>query len=107
MAHPHDISDLYLAPVALALDARIEALGRLDRPALRHEIALEGEYPDWTREFRATCLLAAITRGVRTHGWDFEWDPRGVRVSNHEHTYVLGVPLTLTAFLEDSEEPAR
>jgi hypothetical protein len=30
-ARPHHISDLYLAPMALEVDARIEQLGRLDK----------------------------------------------------------------------------
>ena len=28
---PHDVTDLYLAPVRLAVDARIEKLGRVDK----------------------------------------------------------------------------
>jgi len=31
---PHDITDLYLAPVALAVDACIEELGNLDKDRL-------------------------------------------------------------------------
>ena len=49
-ARPHDISDLYLAPMALEVDARIEELGRLDKERLAYEVALEADTPDFTRE---------------------------------------------------------
>ena len=37
---PHDLSDLYLAPVLLAVDARLEELGKLDLGQLAYEVAL-------------------------------------------------------------------
>ena len=37
---PHDVTDLYLAPVALAVDARIEELGQLDKDELVYEVAV-------------------------------------------------------------------
>ena len=40
-SRPHDITDLYLAPVALKVDARIEELGHLDKDRLAYEVALE------------------------------------------------------------------
>lgn len=33
---PHDITDLYLAPVVLAVDAKIAELGRLDQQGLAY-----------------------------------------------------------------------
>ena len=52
---PHDISDLYLAPVVLAVDARIEELGQLDKDRLTYEVALESDSPDFTRHLREEC----------------------------------------------------
>ncbi len=50
---PHDLTDLNLAPIALAIDQRIEELGRLDAKDLAYEIALKSDQPDWTAEFRS------------------------------------------------------
>ena len=36
---PHDLTDLYLAPVVLTVDARIAELGRLDRDRLAYKVA--------------------------------------------------------------------
>ena len=44
---PHDVTDLYLAPVLLAVDARIEELGKLDKDGLAYEVALESNSPDF------------------------------------------------------------
>jgi hypothetical protein len=35
---PHDVTDLYLAPVLLAVDARIGELGKLDKDRLVYEV---------------------------------------------------------------------
>ena len=40
---PHDIPDLFLAPVVLAIDAKIEELARLDARQLAYEVALESD----------------------------------------------------------------
>lgn len=99
---PHDITDLYLAPVALAVDARIEELGRLDKDQLAYEVALESDSPDFTRSMREEALIRSITHLIDTHDWKFSWDPRGVRLSHESHTFVLGIPAGFGEYLEDS-----
>jgi hypothetical protein len=89
---PHDVTDLYLAPVLLAVDARIEELGRLDRDGLAYEVALESDVPDFTRQMREEAVIRAITHLVDTHHWEFSWDPRGIRMTHDAHTLVLGLP---------------
>ena len=74
-ARPHDITDLYLAPVALAVDARVEELGRLDKEGLAYEAALESDTPDFTRQMREEALIRTVTHLVDTHDWKFSWDP--------------------------------
>jgi hypothetical protein len=101
-ARPHDISDLYLAPIALEVDARIEELGRLDKERLAYEVALEADTPDFTRELREEGLIRTITHLIETHHWDFSWDPRGLRLSHEAHTFVLGIPAVFVQYLEDS-----
>jgi hypothetical protein len=101
-ARPHDISDLYLAPMALEVDARIEELGRLDKERLAYEVALEADTPDFTRELREEGLIRTITHLIETHHWDFSWDPRGLRLTHEAHTFVLGIPAVFVQYLEDS-----
>jgi len=102
---PHDIADLYLAPVALAVDARIEELGHLGKDQLAYEVALESDSPGFTRSMRQEALIRAITHLIDTHDWTFGWDPRGIRLSHDAHTFVLGIPATLREYVEDSPEP--
>ncbi|HYB47859.1 MAG TPA: hypothetical protein VED20_10950 [Streptosporangiaceae bacterium] len=101
---PHDITDLYLAPVALAVDARIEELGRLDQERLTYEVALESDTPDFTRGMREEALIRTITHLIDCHDWDFSWDPRGLRLTHDAHTFVLGLPAVLVEYLEDSPQ---
>jgi hypothetical protein len=101
-ARPHDISDLYLAPVALEVDARIEELGRLDKERLAYEVALEADSPDFTPQMRQEGLIRTITHLIETHNWKFSWDPRGLRLTHDAHTFVLGIPAVFTEYLQDN-----
>jgi hypothetical protein len=98
-ALPHDIPDLYLAPVVLAVDARIEELGRLDIDRFAVEVALESDSPDWTRKIREDALIRAIQHTMDGHDWTFSWDPRGLRMSHAAHTLALGIPPVFTEYL--------
>ena len=101
---PHDITDLYLAPVTLAVDARIEELGQLDKDRLAYEVALESDSPDFTRHLREEALIRTVTHLIDTHDWQFSWDPRGLRLTHEAHTFVLGIPAVFLEYLEDSPE---
>ena len=54
---PHDLTDLYLAPVVLEVDARIEELGQLGKDGLAYEVALDSDSPDYTRRVREDGLI--------------------------------------------------
>ena len=99
---PHDLSDLYLAPVVLGVDARIEELGHLDKDALVYEVALESDKPDYSRALREEALIRTVTHLIDCHGWEFRWDPRGLRLTHNAHTFVLGIPAGLVEYLEGS-----
>lgn len=99
---PHDMTDLYLAPVALAVDARIEEFGRLDKERLAYEVALESDTPDFTRRMREDGLIRAVTHLIDTHDWDVGWDPRGLRLTHEAHTFVLGIPAVFMSYLADA-----
>jgi len=98
---PHDVTDLYLAPVLLAVDAKIEELGRLDKDGLAYEVALESDSPDTTRHIREGALITTITHLIDTHHWEFSWDPRGLRATHDQHTLVLGIPEVFLDYLGD------
>ncbi len=100
---PHDLSDLYLAPVVLALEARIEQLGLLDREKLALHVALVSDQADWTRDLRESALLKAVRHLIDCHNWELSWDPRGIRLTHGIHGLVLGVPATFVEFLSASK----
>jgi hypothetical protein len=99
---PHDIPDLYLAPVVLAVDARIEMLGHLDRDGLAYEVGLESDSPDFTRPMREQALIRTVTHLIDCHDWKLSWDPRGLRLTHGTHTFVLGVPAVFLDYLGTS-----
>ena len=99
---PHDLTDLYLAPVVLTVDARIAELGRLDRDRLAYKVALESDLPDFTRAVREEALIRAVTHLIDSHDWKFSWDPRGLRLTHDTHTFVLGVPAVFLEYLADA-----
>jgi hypothetical protein len=109
---PHDVTDLYLSPVALAVDARIEELGHLGKDQLDYEIALESDLPGFTRSMREEALIRSVTHLIDRHGWEFSWDPRGLRLSHDAHSLVLGIPVVFAEYLEGKRrrtphEPSR
>ena len=99
---PHDVTDLYLAPVILGIDARIDEYSRLNADELAYQVALEGDVADRTRELREAGFLRAVSRFVETHDWELSMDRRGIRLTHGEHTLVLGVPPTVEAYLAGS-----
>ena len=89
--------------MVLGVDARIEELGHLDKDALAYEVALESDEPDFTRAMREEGLIRTVTHLISTcHGWEFRWDPRGLRLTHNAHTFVLGIPAALLEYLEGS-----
>ncbi len=101
-ARPHDMADLYLAPVVLVVDARIEELGHLDKDGLAYEVGLESDSPDFTRPMREKALIRTVTHPIDCHGWELGWDLRGLRLTHDAHTLVLGVPAVFLEYLEDA-----
>jgi hypothetical protein len=99
---PHDVTDLYLAPVVLAVDARIEELSQLDKDQLAHKVAFQSDSQDYTPGMREKALIRTVTYLVDGHGWEFGWDPRGLRLTHDAHTFVLGIPAVFLEYLKDS-----
>lgn len=97
---PHGVPDLYLAPVALELDARIAELATLTDDKLALEVALESDSPDWTAGMRRDAILHTVGHLVDLHGWALAWDARGIRVSHGKRALVLGVPASFHRFVD-------
>ena len=106
-AAPHDVSDLFLAPLVIALDERIDELGALDPDDLAMRVAIEGDRPASTREFRITGLLATVTHLIDLHHWEPSWQPRGIELSHGGRKVVLGVPASLTDFVSGASAAAH
>ena len=96
---PHDVTDLYLAPVLLAVDAKIEELGKLDKDGLAYEVVLESNSLDTTRQMREEALIRTITHLIEMHHWELSWDARGLRLTHDAHTFVLGIPAVFHDYL--------
>lgn len=101
---PHDMSDLYLAPIVLAVDARIEELSHLDIDGLTTEVALESDLPDWDRKIREEALIRAVGHLIDCHNWMFSWDTRGLRLTHGGHTFVLGIPSAFVEYLSGTQQ---
>jgi len=97
---PHGVSDLYMAPVVIAIDARIEQLGKLDLAQLEERVALDSNRPDWSREDRVRGLLESIRHLIDCHRWLLSWNNRGVRLTHGDYSIVLGVPETFFEYVE-------
>lgn len=104
---PQDISDLYLAPVVLAIDARLTELGSMSDDDLVYEIALDSNLADWTAELRQHAVLRTVAYLTNLHGWTLEWDPRGVRLAHGSHVLVLGVPPNVAAYVAGTLSTGR
>jgi hypothetical protein len=98
--HPRDVADLYLAPVVLALDARLDELGALDTEELAERVALDADSPDWSLEMRQSGLLRTVEHMIDLHGWTLSWHPRGLRMVHETSSLVLGVPSVFASYLE-------
>jgi hypothetical protein len=99
MTIPHDVTDLALAPVVLALDERLEDLGRLDLHGLGQRIALDTNGLDSTRDMREHGLILAVQRQIDLHGWKLTWEPRGFALTHGPHRVVLGASPAMHAYV--------
>ncbi len=95
---PRDLTDLYLSPLALELDRRLQRLSGLTTRQLDVEVAAATDCEPTPLDRRALLLLA-LTDQLATRGWDVSWDPRGMRLGHGSHSLVLGVPDTVRSYL--------
>ncbi len=106
MPLPHDAVDLQLAPVALAIDKELSALGRLAPDQLEGQIMLAVNRRSSeleSRRAREETLIWLVTRFVPLHGWEVALEERGLRMAHRGHTLVLGLPATVRGYLAAAE----
>jgi hypothetical protein len=98
---PRDYSDLFLAPVALQVDQRLDEFAAMERDALHERVVVETNNEARTRAERIRDVIDTVTRLLDLHGWTAGWDDRGVRLSHGQNTLVLGVPRNLVQYVEE------
>ena len=101
---PRDYSDLFLAPVALSVDERLQSMAGLDRDELHQRVVLVSNDEASTRSRRARDVVQTAVHLLDLHGWRAEWDPRGVRLSHDAHSLVLGVPESVRSYVAEPTE---
>jgi hypothetical protein len=98
---PRDYSDLFLAPVALQVDQRLDEFAAMERDALHERVVVETNKEARTRADRIRDVVDTVTRLLDLHGWTARWDDRGVRLSHGQNTLVLGVPRNLVLYVDE------
>jgi hypothetical protein len=98
-ALPHDVHDLYLAPVVLAVDALVDELGALEPGALAARLAGTSHLADRTRALREAELIQTLRLSTTLHGWELTVEDRGVRLAHDDHSVVIGLSTRLREFL--------
>jgi hypothetical protein len=105
MARPHDITDLYLAPVVLGIDAELATLGHLTPDQLLTYIAVATNREPRFMSERRRYFLEAITHHHEMHGWRATCDPRGLRLTHRGRYVVLGLPANVVSYLGLADQP--
>ena len=77
MALPKDMTDLFLAPVVLTVERRIQELGALSVDELADRVALEADADIANPADRLDGLLRTIGHLQELHDWSLGWDERG------------------------------
>jgi hypothetical protein len=98
---PQNRADLYLAPVALAVDAWLEHAAYVPAQQLRFDLVLVSNIEPSSRADREKALVEAIREAADVHGWDLSLMPRGLRLAHGEHAVTLGLPKSVQQFLDD------
>jgi hypothetical protein len=97
---PSDLTDLYLAPVALRLDRQLAELAEMSQEAIHLWIALATDHEATTLDERRILAVRALQHDVDTHHWDLELDQRGLRLSHGDNALVLGIPESLRVYVD-------
>lgn len=89
---PHDICDLYLAPVALKIDRELDDLAGDAAEDIVTWIAMCTDRKAHSRDERHDLARRALQHLVDTHGWDVRHDAREIRLTHQGHSPRPGNP---------------
>jgi hypothetical protein len=89
---PRDLTDLFLSPVALELDRRLQRLSSLAPDRLDTEVAVATDQQPADERDRRALMLATLTNLAELHDWEVSWHPRGLQLRHERHSLVLGLP---------------
>jgi len=87
--------------VALHVDQRLQAVAELERDQLNMRVVLETNREARTAGQRAQDVMESLTYLLDLHGWTASWDARGLRLSHHRHSLVLGVPENVARYVAE------
>jgi hypothetical protein len=96
---PHDRADLFMAPVLLDVDERINQLAQLDAQGLANRVLVHVNREVASKAERREALMATLMDGLSLHGWRAKWHERGLRLSHGGHSVVLGLGPVLRSYL--------
>lgn len=99
VGRPHDAADLYLAPVTLAVDARLEELAVMSPDELATEISLTTNLDPRGALERERAVVVTATYPLDLRGWEASLSHRGIRLSHGDHSLVLGLPPNVWEYL--------
>lgn len=91
MTNPHNLGDLYLAPVALRVDAELARLGALSADDLLFELVVDTNREPVSAADRQQLLVEHLTQTLELHGWQLAWGERGLVVSHGDNDLTLGI----------------
>lgn len=98
---PHDVTDLYLAPVVLEAESRLEQLGTLSPDEFGFQVTLETNIEPGNAAERRTAFLETMRRRVELHGWELSLHERGLAISHDDRVIVLGLPANVRVYVAD------
>lgn len=96
----HDVTDLFIAPVVLHIEAELESFEDLDGDQIRKRLAIETNREPRSTQARRDTMMQALTRFVDLHGWNASWTPRGLSLRHDHHAVTLGLPPAVIDYLE-------
>lgn len=97
---PHDLADLYLAPVALDVDHHLEELSGLSVEEVRYRVILGADREPRNAREREEAWLETLTRGLDLRGWQVSRHPRGLLLAHDAYSLVLGIPASVVSCLD-------
>jgi hypothetical protein len=99
MTNTQTVGDLYLAPVALRVDAELGRLGGMSADDLIFEFVVDTNREPVSAADRQHLLIEHLTQTLELHGWHLAWGERGLVVTHGDHDLTLGISDVMREYL--------